>query len=862
MKKIYLIDGSSYIYRAFYAMRNLSTSSGMPTNALYIITRMLLKLLNDAAPEYICFVQDTKGPTHRHERYEAYKANRQKMPEDLQTQIPHIQRTIDALGIPCLAKQGMEADDLIATLARGFSTRMEIVIISGDKDLMQLVGDRVRVWDTLKDRVYDPAAVKAKYGVAPEYIADLLALMGDKSDNVPGVAGVGQKGAVQLITQMGHLDNIIQHRDKITSARQKKAIDDNINDALLSYELVRLDKDTATGVGLDDFRLKPKDDKTLARIFEEMEFFALAKTFSTDTPRGHGLVIEKITYTCNPDITAGAGIYLVPGLGYAINNGHQNSVCLDPDENPGITGTRPPIIMHDAKQAIVSRLKKDSRAAASRPDCLIPDTSGIFDTMLAAYCIDAANGNTQLETLAKRHLGLDLETLKDLLGSGRKAVDPDTIEKEKRGAFLAAHAQILKPLKKQMAERMEAAQVTNVYSDIEIPLMGVLASMEVAGVGIDTSILSGMSAEMGEKLTVLEEKIYHLSGRSFNIHSPKQLGIILFDEVGLPVIKKTRTGYSTDNSVLETLAKDHELPGAIIEYRSISKLKNTYVDALPRMIDPWTKRIHSHFNQAATATGRISSSDPNLQNIPVRTIEGRRIREAFLASSGYCILSADYSQIELRVLAHITGDPALVDAFEQDMDIHAGTASEIFGIALDEVDQGQRRAAKIINFGIMYGMGPHRLSKELGIGQKTAKAYIENYLARYPGVKQYMEDVTARASQNGYVSTMMGRRRGIKGINSQNFNEGQAAKRIAVNTPIQGSAADIIKLAMIQIDRKIEAMKARMIIQVHDELLFEVPTAEVETLEALVKNEMETVTSLRVPLKVDIGIGENWAQAH
>lgn len=853
LPELYLIDGSSYVYRAFYAMRNLTTSKGIPTNAVYILARMLLKLLKEQSSDHICFILDPPGPTHRHEMYEKYKANRPKMPESLEIQFPYILKVVEALGIPIIQQEGIEADDIIAALTLKYRAEAKVTIISGDKDLMQFVGGNVVVWDTLKDKLYDRNAVIEKYRVAPEYIADLLAIMGDSSDNIPGVPGIGEKGAVALIQKMGHLEEIIENIEKIPAPKQKQALSENIDLARLSLELVRLDRGADIDISPEQLILGKKDESKLLDLFQELEFKALIKELQGEqhVPPRQALTGE-VVYSCNPELTGSSGMYFVPGLGAAVSKDNTTYVCLDKDtclKALSLSGVN--LSLHDAKQALTIAKK-----------CGLEIHSEIFDISLAAYCIDAASGLVTLEDLARSYLDQDIPSLKDVIGSGRNAKAYKEIPDEKKTLFLASHAQVLEPLKTRLEEKLAQFQVEKIYHEIEIPLTHVLSRMEATGVMLDKEFLANISTQMSLNIADLQEGIFDIAGREFNINSPKQLGSILFEDLGLPAVKKTKTGYSTDSNVLAALATKHELPARILDYRTLTKLKNTYIDTLPGMIDPSTGRIHTTFNQAGTATGRISSSDPNLQNIPIRTEIGRRIREAFVAPEGYQILSADYSQIELRVLAHISQDPRLMEAFIRDLDIHTQTASEIFGLPLAEVSSDQRRAAKTINFGIVYGMGPHRLSNELGIKQSVAKLYIQSYLVNYSGVKTYMEMISAQAFEAGFVTTIMGRRRTIPEINSRNFNEREGAKRIAINTPIQGSAADIIKIAMIRIHEKIKSMRSRMILQVHDELVFEAADKEVEELQMIVKQEMEGAFALDIPLKVDMGIGNNWSEAH
>jgi DNA polymerase I len=850
MKEIYLIDGSSYIYRAFYAMRNLNNSKGIPTNAVYILTRMLIKLIRDKAPEHIMFVLDPRGPTHRHEKYDEYKATRQKMPDALSVQFPYILNIVKALGIPLIQIERWEADDIIAAMARKLSVENRVVIISGDKDLMQLVGGNVVMWDTLKDALYDPDGVEKKFGVRPEYIADLLAIMGDSSDNIPGVPGIGEKGALELVKSYGHINEIIEKADSIKPEKLRKAFTENIDKALMSLDLVRLDHAVPVDMDIDEMKLEPGDKDMLARLFSELEF----KGLLADTPELKPAVAREIKVEQGfPKYFSGtAGLYSISDIGTCLSDGKNFWASFDDEEGLGVlSDPSAKIILHDAKEAIVR---------AGRHGIALK--AGLFDVMLAAYCIDAANNSVSLETLASSRLDKAAPSLRDFLGQGKNTRHPALISEEEKSSFLAVHAEALVELKPGLSDDMKKAGVEKLFNEIEMPLTSVLANMEGLGILVDTKVLSDLSLEITDQISLMESGIYGLAGKTFNINSPMQLGKILFEDLGLPVVKKTKTGTSTDSAVLEALASSHDLPAKILEYRGLFKLKNTYVDTLPGMIDKKTGRVHTRLNQAVTATGRISSSDPNLQNIPIRSAVGRRIREAFIPAEGFTMLSADYSQIELRILAHITKDPALVESFKANIDIHTRTASEVFGVGLSEVTPDMRRYAKTINFGIIYGMGPHKLSIELGIKQSIAKQYIENYLAKYPGVREYMDKISQTASSTGYVTTLLGRRRSLPEINSRNFSEREGARRMAINTPIQGTAADIIKIAMINIHRLIAPMKSRMILQVHDELLFEALFDELDELKDMVKHEMENAFPLDVPVIAELGIGKNWAKAH
>ncbi|OPZ59899.1 MAG: DNA polymerase I [Deltaproteobacteria bacterium ADurb.Bin510] len=793
---------------------------------------MLLKLLKDERPEYICFVRDSKALTHHHERYAAYKANRQRMPEDLQIQVPYIHEVVAALGIPMVEREGLEADDLIAGLAGTYGGAHEVVIVSGDKDLMQLVGAGVTVWDTLKDQRFDAAAVQEKYGVAPEYIADLLALMGDSSDNVPGVPGIGAKGALKLVGEWGHVENILAHADELSPPKARQALSDHAELARLSLELVRLDTGLDAGLSLEELAIKPQNKTRLAELFSELEFKGLLKDLGEEVPAAAPAAVS-FEFGLPDDLSGPAGFYRVAGLGSALALDGACYVELEPAglfdadrslaplDNPALS-----LSIHDVKALGV--------------ECI---AARVFDSLLAAYCLDAEAGAQSLEQLAASHLNTELASLKDLTGTGRGQRTLAELGRQEVAAFLAAHAEALLRLRPVLETRLAQAGVAELYAGLELPLMGVLGSMERAGILLAPAVLKEMASEIDAQLVELETAIYALAGSEFNINSPQQLGKVLFEDLGLGTIKKTKTGFSTDSKVLSALAAEHELPARILEYRGLMKLKNTYVDTLPALADK-QGRIHGRFNQAVTATGRISSSEPNLQNIPIRTELGRRIRAAFVAPPGYVLLSADYSQIELRILAHVSQDRALLEAFADEADIHTLTASEVFGLAPEEVSAAQRARAKTINFGIIYGMGPHKLSGELGISQKVAKTYIDNYLAKYPGVHAYIERVVEEARHTGYVTTLLGRRRSIAAINSRNFNEREAARRIAVNTPIQGSAADIIKLAMLRIQERLAGLKSRLILQVHDELVLEVCEQKLEQ------------------LKVELGWGPDWGAAH
>ncbi len=862
--QLFLIDGSSYVYRAFFALPPLTSPSGAPTQAVYGFTSMMLKLLRETAPQYLGVVFDAPGETFRDALFEAYKANRPRMPDDLAAQIPLVHEVVAALGIRSLCVPGVEADDVIATLVtRLAADGVFCTIVTGDKDLMQLVGPNVQLWDTMRDRKTDEAGVRERLGVTPAQVVEVMALMGDSVDNIPGVKGIGEKTATALIQQFGSLENVLERLDEVerSGLRNAKRVAQLLRQggeaARVSRSLALVRRDVPLGETLADFRYGGPEIKALRELCQRLGFHSLLRELTAATPTvavavrtlSAGAQVAQLHAEAKkggrlglashggdgPAPTARAEALLLAAggspacrveLGAAAARDQLHRLLADPEiEKVG----------HDLKRDLL-RLAPEMELAGPR-----------FDTMVASYVLDAS-ATHRLEDLAA-----------DVLGVHAPAFRAD-------GEETAAGVALLPDLAAELERRLAASGLTTLFRDMEMPLVGVLAAMERRGVRLDVAALAAMGEELQQRLDVLMAEIYALAGGEFNINSPPQLREVLFERLGLSKkgVRRGKTGYSTDVDVLTRLAAEHAVPAKILEYRGLSKLKSTYVDALPAAVNPRTGRLHTSFNQTVAVTGRLSSSSPNLQNIPIRGEEGRRIRAAFIAAPGHLLVAADYSQIELRVLAHLSGDPALVEAFRTGADIHARTAAEMFHVLPGTVTPEMRRAAKVINFGILYGMGAQRLAHELSLPVPEAQRYIESYFARFAGVRRFLDETIAMARERGYVSTICGRRRMMRDLASRDRAAAQAAERTATNTPIQGSAADIIKLAMVALDRRLgeEGLLAPMTLQVHDELVFEVAEGDLTRAESLIRSEMEGVLELAVPLKVDIGAGRNWAEAH
>lgn len=862
--RLVLVDGSSYVYRAFHALPPLTGPHGLPTNAVYGFTTMLLKLFAEARPDYVAVVFDAGRKTFRDELFDQYKAHRPEMPNDLVAQLPYIDRVLEALRVPVLRVEGVEADDVIASLlARCAGPGLDCVVVTGDKDLMQLVGPGVRLWDTMRDKWTDVAAVHERFGVPPERIADVLALMGDPIDNVPGVTGIGEKTAVALVQALGDVETVLASPEAVAALplRGAKKIAERLqaeaDTARLSKALVVIRRDVPITCALEDLTVQPFDQDAARALFTELGFQSLLRQLTDKAPP---LAVAAEPAQNAAQITAffaraqGGPVALatVPAAGPPAT-APATALLLATGEGPPLEVSLEQAPLRAAVRAALADASLDVVAHDLKRDLLALEAGGLslaargFDVAIAAALVDVTAAPS-LERLAA-----------DLLGIKAPAYRDGT-------AGVAAGITLLPALATQLRERLRVDELAPLFDTVEMPLVRVLTRIEQRGMLVDVAALQRLSAEFGTRMDAALRDIHEMAGGEFNVHSPPQLRAVLFERLKLPTrgVKRGKTGLSTDVDVLTRLAREHPLPARILEYRALAKLKSTYVDALPLAVNPVTGRLHTSLNQTGAATGRLSSSEPNLQNIPVRGEEGRRIREAFIAAPGMVLIAADYSQIELRVLAHLSRDPALIDAFVSEQDIHTRTAAEMFNVLPGLVSPDQRRAAKVINFGILYGMGPQRLAGELGIPLAEAQEYIARYFARYAGVRAFMEGVVAEARERGFVTTLLGRRRAVPELRSRERGVAQAAERVAANTPIQGSAADLIKLAMVGVERRLtaEGVRGGMVLQVHDELLLEVADEDRERAAQVVREEMEGVMQLAVPLKVDVGSGRTWAEAH
>jgi DNA polymerase-1 len=883
-QKIYLIDGSSYIYRAFFAIRDLKTSHGVPTNAVYGFMQMVAKILRELSPVYLAVVLDARGPTFRHMVYEHYKANRPEMPERLRPQVPKIKEILAAYRIAVLEREGYEADDIIGTLAVWLEAQgYHVVIVSGDKDLLQLVTPNVRVWDTMYDRHFDQQAVRTKYGVGSDQLPDVFGLMGDSSDNIPGVPGIGEKRATALIQQFGALENLLEHLDDVEPKSMAQALGDHTDQALLSKRLAVIDRRVPIEVSLETLQHGPADTARLRALFKELEFHRLLQelgaTAGVQEVQCRVLETEEDCKKCLEGFREVGSVALAlltersasdaPGIRGVALAGESGKACyvplLGPDgavvrEGPGLQALRR--ILQDSSVGKIGHDLKRAKVLLAR-EAEIELNGFLEDTMVASYLLNPSRRTHELEALALEVLDLQLTPEpRERDGAAEGETAGGMLPRQAQRACAMADAAVR--LRGRLTPRLVEEGFEKLFKELEVPLIPVLARMEMHGVRVDVEELEALGEVMAAEMRGLEEEIHAAAGTSFNINSPQQLAVVLFETLKLPVLRRTKTGYSTSMEVLQELARGHDLPRKVLEYRSVAKLKSTYVDVLPRLVDPRTGRIHTYFNQTVTATGRLSSSEPNLQNIPIRGELGQRIRRAFVPDDGHIFLSADYSQVELRIMACLSGDPILLESFRRNEDIHVRTAAEIFGVSPEEITTQMRREAKVINFGILYGMSAFGLARELNVSSKVARAYIDGYFQRYKGVRDYIDGVLEEAGKKGYVETLMGRRRYLPEIVSANVAARKFAERTAINTPIQGTAADIIKMAMIRVQRALDKarMRTRMIIQVHDELLFEVPAAEKQQLAELVKEEMESVVELQSPLRVELGWGQNWAEAH
>lgn len=922
-----LVDGSSYLYRAYHAFPPLTNSQGEPTGAMYGVLNMLRSLIIQYKPSHVAVVFDAKGKTFRDELYEEYKSNRPPMPDDLREQIAPLHEMVQAMGLPLLSISGVEADDVIGTLAlKAAADGHDVLISTGDKDMAQLVTPKITLINTMTNVILGPDEVKEKYGVPPELIIDFLALMGDSSDNIPGVPGVGEKTALGLLQGLGSLDDIYQQLDNIAtlSFRGAKTLGAKMAEhekvAKLSYKLATIKTDVELDKTFDDLVVNEPNLDQLLAMFTRYEF----KRWISDLQNGgwlaqrstHKVAVPYSSETITPkEVPASANFPVITQENYeavlthesltrwvellkkapafafdtetdSLNNIDARLVGLSFAIEPGKAAYIP--LRHEYLDA-PEQLPVNEVLAALKPiledknilkigqnlkfDRGIMENEGIelngiyFDTMLESYVLNSVSSRHDMDTLAEKHLNHKTTTFEEIAGKGKGQLTFNQIEVEQATLYAAEDADITLLLHQALYPQIEAIEPLNhVYRDIEMPLVPVLSRMERKGVLIDAQVLAVQSQEITQRLAEIEKETFALAGQEFNLSSPKQLQEILFDKLQLPVIKKTPKGApSTNEEVLEELAHSHELPRLILEHRGLAKLKSTYTDKLPLMVNSKTKRVHTSYHQAVTATGRLSSRDPNLQNIPVRNEEGRRIRQAFIAREGFKIVAADYSQIELRIMAHLSQDKGLLDAFAQGKDIHRATASEVFGIPLDEVTSEQRRSAKAINFGLIYGMSAFGLSQQIGVERREAQRYMDLYFERYPGVLDYMERTRKQASEQGYVETLEGRRLYLPEINSKNAIRRKASEREAINAPMQGTAADIIKKAMIAVDNWICnecPADVHMIMQVHDELVFEVRESYLENANIMIHKLMESSMKLAIPLKVEVGVGNNWDEAH
>lgn len=887
-EEIYIIDGSAYIYRAYHAITPLSNSKGTATHAVLGFVNMVKRLIREKNPQYLLIAFDSRGSVFRHRLYDQYKANRPPMPDDLSVQIPFIKRFVAASNILMLEEKDVEADDIIASVIKRFTPLgHKVVVVSGDKDLLQLVSDDVVMWDPMKDKVMDQEAVKEKYGLPPNQLLDFFALVGDSSDNVPGVPGIGPKTAEKLIGEFTTLDGLYAHLDDLKKSKMKENITNHRDQAYLSKKLICLKSDVGIPEQLDNYLLRPADEQQLAAIYTELEFSSLLKEVDTSTAvpvdgfvtvRNHQqladlvqtlqdvkvLVIDTETTSLNARKAGLVGISLCADLKRAwyIPIGHLDAAGnlvegqLDARE---VLAALKPFFLSNSITKVAHNLKYDFTVIKQQWGVELDGP--LADTLIAAYLLLSEGGSLKLDALCLQR-GVKMTSFSEVVAGDKREDCFAYVDIDKAGSYSCEDVYGTLLLWQEFEPLLSENGVVELFWDVEMPIVVILARMEMAGICLDPTVLAALSVEFTGKLTILEQQIYALVGHAFNINSPAQLAQILFEEQGLPHGRKTKTGYSTDVKVLEQLAKKHELPALILRYRTLTKLLTTYVDKLSLLQDPATGRIHSSFNQAVAATGRLSSSDPNLQNIPIRTEEGGRIRGAFVPGDGLVFLSADYSQIDLRVLAHYSQDGALLAAFRSGEDIHARTAAEIFGVSPLLITSEMRRVAKSINFGIVYGMSSFGLAGQLDIGRKEAQRFIDSYFRLYTGVEKFMGEIVTEAREKGYVTTLLGRRRAVPEINSKNKVRREFAERIAINTPIQGTAADIIKLAMIRCDKAIteSRLSARMLLQVHDELVFELSEAELEQTRPIIREAMEHALKIDVPLVVNFEVGKSLAK--
>ena len=901
--QLILIDGSSFLFRAFHAVPPLTNAQGQPTNAVYGVSNMLRKLINDYNTPYFAVVFDAPGKTFRHDLYEQYKAHRPPMPDDLRVQIAPLHELIRSLGLPLIIEHGVEADDVLGSLAQNAERQgFKVIISTGDKDMAQLVTEHISLENTMTNTKMDVQGVVEKFGVQPEQIIDYLALMGDTVDNIPGVPKVGPKTAAKWLQEYGSLDNIIANAEQV-----KGKIGENLRASLgqlpLSRELTTIKCDVALHYSLDDLKRREPDIAALKQQLGSLGFSSWLKTLNGDsatapvakietpeqpiapTSKDYQTILSQADFDTWLRKLQQAELFAfdtettslnysdaqVVGVSFAIQVGQAAYIPLahdypdvpaQLDREAVLTALKP--LLEDANKAKLGQnLKYDAHVLANHGIQL----RGIaHDTMLQSYVLNSTATRHNMDDLAKHYLGVDTIHYEDVAGKGAKQIGFQEVAIETAAEYACEDADITLRLHQTLSQQLQQqASLWALYQDIEMPLVDVLTRIEANGVLIDSAMLDQQSLELANRMVGIEQQAHDLAGSAFNLSSPKQIQEILFERQNLPILKKTPKGQpSTDESVLQELALDYPLPKLIIDHRSMSKLKSTYTDKLPQQVNNKTGRVHTSYHQAVAATGRLSSSDPNLQNIPIRSEEGRKIRQAFIAAPGYKIVAADYSQIELRIMAHLSGDAGLLAAFSQGVDVHSATAAEVFDVPLDSVTNDLRRSAKAINFGLIYGMSAFGLAKQLGLPRDKAQAYINLYFERYPGVKQYMDDIREQAKQNGYVETLFGRRLYLPDINARNAAQRQYAERTAINAPMQGTAADIIKLAMLACDQWLNdsGVDAKMIMQVHDELVFEVAESQLESCMTKIREIMSNAAELHVPLLVEVGVGENWDEAH
>ncbi len=901
-RPLILVDGSSYLYRAFHGMPNFSNSRGLPTGAVYGVVNMLRSLIQQYQPTHIGVVFDAKGKTFRDDMFTKYKANRPPMPDELRQQIKPLYQIIEALGLPLISITGVEADDVIGTLAiQAVKAGHQVLISTGDKDIAQLVNDDVTLINTMNSSLLNPQGVIDKFGVPAERIIDYLALMGDTSDNIPGIPKVGPKTAVKWLTQYGTLDEIVSHADEI-KGKVGENLRDNLEQLALSRELVTIKcdvKDESLTTEIDDLKPAKPDTEQLKQLYSEYEFKnwlrellhndqsasdAPAVTTEAEPEPKYEMITEQAELDEWLEKLRQAELFafdtettslnymdaLIVGLSFAVKRGEAAYLPLahnypgapaQLDRDAVLAQFKP--LLEDPQQLKVGQNLKYDRSVLANHDI---DLRGIaHDTMLESYVLDSTATRHNMDALALKYLGRKTTKYEEVAGKGGKQICFNQVSVEVATPYAAEDAEVTLALHETLLPQLEERGLLKLYSELEMPLLSVISTIERTGVLIDSAMLLHQSQELAQKLSEIQKEAFAEAGEEFNLSSPKQIQAILFDKLELPILKKTPKGQpSTAEEVLQELALDYPLPELILKYRSLAKLKSTYTDKLPNMVNMTTGRVHTSYHQAVAATGRLSSSDPNLQNIPIRSPEGRRIRQAFIAPEGSVILAADYSQIELRIMAHLSGDEGLLSAFAAGEDIHRTTAAEVFDIAKEEVTTEQRRSAKAINFGLIYGMSAFGLAKQLSIGRAEAQNYIDLYFARYPGVKDYMEQTKEQAKAQGYVETLFGRRLYLPDINASNGQRRQYAERTAINAPMQGTAADIIKHAMLTVDHWIqsEAQGVKMIMQVHDELVFEVASEQIEMVRRKVIELMESAAELRVPLLVEADVGKNWDEAH